>query len=169
MSTFSRTTKKFTTRRERNDSRYFETKGEAVERLKQKKERTGKIKELKEEIHFKTGNEYFFKMNSLKQQNNELVRLGKFDIVKSKQKVVQLNFEIIKIEKKLKKTLPIFNPVKFLFKNGEISKRVESKQELKPDKEKLKILKEYLESLYRTKGLIEEKIQNTKNQKKNRR
>ncbi|ELA47072.1 hypothetical protein VCUG_01433 [Vavraia culicis subsp. floridensis] len=160
-----KTARKFDSAEKRVQPENLESKHDAIKRLKLKKERTSKIKELKEEIHFKTGNEYFFKMNSLRQENDKLVRISKFDMAESKRRVISLNFEIIRMEKKLRKTMPVLKPAKIVFEDCPQGVKVECRQELKPDKERLATYRDYLAKLYKTKQQIEKMIENTKKQR----
>ncbi|ELQ76424.1 hypothetical protein THOM_0611 [Trachipleistophora hominis] len=163
-----KTARRFDSAGERTRPEGRESKHDAIARLKLKKDRTNKIKELKEEIHFKTGNEYFFKMNSLRQENDKLVRISKFDLAESKRQVIGLNFEIIRMEKKLQKTIPVFKPAKIVFNDGLEGVKVQCKQGLRPDKEKLTMYNDYLDRLYKTKRQIEKQIENAMKQKKKR-
>lgn len=150
--------KEFHRRRVREQKHGIELRKEAVKRLKLKKEYTNKIKELKEEIHFKTGNEYFFKMHSVKQENNKLVKINKFDMEKNKRLMAKVDLEIVKMEKKMKKTMPVFNPTKIIFVENQTPVKIQGEQEFRADKEKLLAISKCLEALYKMKKQIQHQI-----------
>merc|ERR1711928_267144 len=131
-------------------NRYFndvETRKEAKERLSSQRKIRDERNELKEEIYFKTGKEFSYKMHSVINSNNNLIKIDKSTDEMKKQRKVQLNFEIIRIEKKLKKMTPKTKSkiIKFL-KNGK-TEILQSKQELKSNTKKLLIYNNYLDQL----------------------
>ncbi|KRH93261.1 hypothetical protein M153_1213000624 [Pseudoloma neurophilia] len=140
----------------KKDTRFYtknsETKEQARERLKITKETRKEARELKEEIYFKTGNEFSYKMHSLKAEPDKLIKIEKKDPIFTQRKVVQLNFEILRIEKKLRKMMPIFKVNKIKFGSQGKIKEVKSKSEYKANDRKVVLLKNYLKKLYSAKN-----------------
>lgn len=145
------------------DKRYFtrnsETKESAHSRLAQAKQTRQKINELKEEIHFKTGNEFSFKMHSLRAEPDRLVQIDKTDKHLLKQRIIQLNFETLRIEKKLKKMLPPFRINKIRFRSDGTIQHITKRSDLQANTSKVLLLRKYLEKLYRKKEELSKKIQ----------
>lgn len=140
--------------RKQNDryfSRYRETKEDALQRLKSTRNTLRDVRKLKEEIHFKTGNEFSYKMHSLRSENEKLIKIEKETEKYKRQKIVQLNFEILRIEKKLKKMTPIFRSNKIKFGKNETFKHIQQKQDLKSNVKKINVYKEYLKKLQKAK------------------
>lgn len=103
-----------------------ETKKEAIERQDALRDNINRIKELKQSIKDKTGNEYFFKMNSTKRIGNVLKKSEKI-CKKEKTRLENFfNFEIKRIEKKLLKFAS--NDEKSFKINLETNKKVEIKK-----------------------------------------
>lgn len=139
--------------REQQRGRYFssnmETREDALQRLRKNKNVRDDVKKLREEIYFKTGNEFSFKMHSLRSQNGKLVEIEKQNAALQKSKIVQIDFEILRIEKKLKKMTPIYKSRKIIFGKENTHKSVKSSPELKSNSKKVLVYEEYLRKLHK--------------------
>merc|ERR1711915_1147307 len=128
-------------RDQRYFSRYTETKEETRQRLLKNKEIGTNVRQLKEEIHFKTGNEFSYKMHSIRTENEKLFQIEKFTKTGLKQKLLQINYEIIRIEKKLTRMTPIYNSTRLKFGKNCTFKRITQKQELKSNTKRILVHK----------------------------
>ena len=130
---------------------------ENIERLNLEKERKEEIKEIKNLINLKTNKEYFFKMNSIdKIQNNKKI---------NKLKLIHLNFEILKYEKKKEKLINKNNLKKIkndkIIFSGDEEIKVIHEIEWNVDEEKEIEIEKYLRELKKTKQKILKLISKT--------
>lgn len=140
-------------------SRYTETKEDTKKRLENIKEIKKDVHDLKEEIHFKTGNEFSYKMHSIQIKGDKLLSLQKTNsIMLNKSKIIQINFEIERINKKLKKMMPIYKQQKIKFGKNGTFKQIQQKQDLKSNKRKYLSYKEYIKKLEKAKMKLENRI-----------
>lgn len=142
----------------RNRSKNFESRKDALLRLKNRKEELKIALDLKEEIHFKTGNEFSYKMHSIKVKNDQMTKIKKIDGENAKREIVKINFEIIRIEKKLGKMNPIYKTTRIKFGKDNSSKKITQEQELKADCKKVIAYQEYIEKLIKAKQKLQTKI-----------
>lgn len=135
----------------------LEKRKDLLERLKKIKENKQRIVEAKNEIETVTGKEYFFKFNKIKSNNNKLYLEENEDFDELKKKLIFVDKEIVRVERKIKTFLNIPCGKKYIFdEDGE--KHLVQQENQTGKNENLLKYEDYLKKLFCTRKEISERL-----------
>jgi anthranilate/para-aminobenzoate synthase component I len=131
-----------------------ESRSQLIERLKNKKKNNLILKKAKEEIQNKTGKEYFFKYNSIK--NKEFLKKEKDAREDLEKKRIFVDKEICRVEKKLQKYPCIKTKRKVFDEEGNVKEEEKIGEDNGGEREEYE---KYLKELIETNKKIENELE----------